>query len=211
MRNLTFDGFDGPQLQDDPEDGIEVDGGSPVWIEHNRFSNAQDKAIQVTASRAITVSANHFANQSQIVQFGCFECPDSVNIRATLYDNYFEGRGIGYRMPTVNYGYFHAFNNVLTDWRNFGMASNRKAQLLSQANVFDAGVYTKAIIYNNSAPVDKDPSFGYVRAEGDLKLDGATVNLNQPELVGAPRYLYTADVATLALRDRVVTTAGPAA
>ena len=112
--SLRFEGFGDPTVTDDPEDAIEIRGARRVWINHNEFSSAADKAIQVTSGTDITVSGNHFHAQSQVFQVGCYACPDGAAIRLSMYDNYFEGGDRGYRMPTVNYGYVHAWNNYLT-------------------------------------------------------------------------------------------------
>jgi pectate lyase len=209
IESLRFDGFGDLTVVTNPQDAIEIHGAQRVWISHNRFSNAADKAIQVTSGTDITVWGNHFRNQSQFFQAGCYSCPDGAAIRMSVHDNYFEGGGRGYRMPTINYGYVHAWNNYLVDWAYFGMASTRFARLLTEANVFQAGESKRAAIYNSNTADDKDPGFGYLRSVGDLRLNGAVVEQYEPEQVGDPPYAATVLPASTSLAESVAAEAGP--
>ena len=207
--SLRFDGFGDPTVTDAPEDAIEIRGARRVWINHNQFSNAADKAIQVTSGTDITVSGNHFRTQSQVFQVGCYACPDGGAIRLSMYDNYFEGGDRGYRMPTVNYGYVHAWNNYLADWANFGMASTRVGRLLTEANVFQAGIWRRAAIHDSYTPEDKDPRYGYLRSVGDLTVNGAVIEEYEPGRVAAPPYTASVRPASMALAESIAAEAGP--
>lgn len=209
VESLRFNRFGDTTVTDDPEDAIEIRGAERVWISHNEFSGAADKAIQVTSGTDITVSGNRFVKQAQVFQIGCFACPDSAEMRVSVHGNWFQGGDKGYRMPTVNYGYVHAWNNYVQRWANFAMASNRVGSLFSQANVFEAGDWKRAVIFDNPAPEDKDPRYGYVRSVGDLTLNGAEIYENQPEEVVDPGYVAVVAPGSTSLKRGVVATAGP--
>ncbi|HEV3362572.1 MAG TPA: hypothetical protein VG795_00260 [Acidimicrobiia bacterium] len=209
VESLRFDRFGDPLVRDDPEDAIDIQGARRVWIDHNRFSNAADKAIQVTTGSDITVSGNHFLNQSQVFQIGCYSCPDGESLRVSVHENYFEGGDRGYRMPTINYGYVHAWNNYLVRWANFGMASTRVGRLLTEGNVFEAGAWKRAAIYDSYTPDDKDPRYGYIRSISDLKLNGALVYEYEPWQVGDPPYEIAVLFPSASLAETIAAGAGP--
>jgi pectate lyase len=102
---------------DDPEDAIFLSGGShDIWIDHNDFSNACDKAIGANGGvTAMTISWNHFFNQKQVIQFGSDATRglDGV-IKATVHHNFFDR--VGYRNPRLSYGQVHAYDNYLLAW-----------------------------------------------------------------------------------------------
>ena len=209
VESLRFDHFGDPTVPDNPQDAIEIRGARRVWISHNRFSNAADKAIQVTSGTDITVSGNHFRMQSQVFQVGCYSCPDGDAIRVSVHDNYFEGGDRGYRMPTVNYGYVHAWNNYLVHWAYFGMASTRVGRLLTQGNVFEAGAWKRAAVPDTHTPEGKDPRDGYLRSVGDLRLNGAVIDENEPWQVTNPPYTAAVRRASTSLADSIAAAAGP--
>jgi pectate lyase len=209
VESLRFNRFGDPTVPDDPQDAIDIRGARRVWITHNRFSNAADKAIQVTSGTEITVSGNHFRRQSQVFQVGCYTCPDGDAIRLSVHDNHFAGGDRGYRMPTINYGYVHAWNNYLVDWAYFGMASSRVGRLLIQGNVFEAGESKRAAIHHSATPDDKDPRDGYLRSVDDILLNGALIDENEPGHVADPPYAAAVRPASASLADSIAAAAGP--
>jgi len=208
VTNLKFVDFGDPAKKDNPEDAILIDGASNVWIDHCLFMRAADKAIGVPDGTDITVSWNRFVEQNQVMQIGAFATRDGGDdARVTMHHNLFDGDG--YRMPRVSYGKVHAYDNYLRNWTVHGMSAVRNSQLLSQANIFEAGAKDNAVIFSGGDP-EKDASPGFVRSEGDLLLNGAQVRENEPGQVFDPSTYYEATVepATDDLRQRLSTETG---
>ena len=130
-------------------------------------------------------------------------------MRVSVHDNYFDGGDRGYRMPTINYGYVHAWNNYLVRWAYFGMASTRVGRLLTEGNVFEAGAWKRAAIYDSYTPDDKDPRYGYIRSVGDLTLNDAVVYEYEPWQVADPPYPAAARPASMSLAGTIAAGAGP--
>ena len=235
ITNLRFSDFDDPDKlgcteNDDPEDAISLSGGShDIWIDHNDFSNACDKAIGANGGvTAMTISWNHFFNQKQVIQFGSDATRglDGV-IKATVHHNFFDR--VGYRNPRLSYGQVHAYDNYLLAWETHGMSSIRTGQLLAEANVFEpepspdgSPPNTAATVFHvnpdgarpSGATKDDDP--GYVKAIGNLALNGAKVRENEPERVFRASDSYpdtverpTSEAAWEALVRSVRDNAGP--
>ena len=118
----------------------------------------------------------------------------------------------------------HFFNNYQFEWWEFGAASLVGAQFASEANVYEArpgatcGLpfvgcrdpnpcgdsdfeVSKIAVSNNWATSNR----GYISSVGDLLLDDARVEVNEPARVFRPadRYPYTAEAATPALAARI--------
>jgi len=192
VTNLRFSDFDDPEVRgctenDDPEDAISLSAGTrDVWIDHNDFSNACDKAIGATGGVTdVTVSWNHFFNQTQVIQFGSDATRELDDItRATVHHNFFDR--VGYRNPRVSYGKVHAYDNYLLAWEIHGMSSVRTGQLLAESNVFEARTRLAATVFTVTADgtrrdgAAKDERSGYLKATGNLALNNAKVNENEP-------------------------------
>ena len=208
VANLKFADFGDPANKDSPQDAVLVNGASRVWIDHCTFTRAADKAIGIPEGTDITLSWNRFVGQEQVVQIGAFATRDGGHdARVTMHHNLFDGNG--YRMPRVSYGKVHAYDNYLRNWAVHGMSAVRDAQLLSQANIFEAGAKNNAVIFSGGDP-EKDASPGFVRSEGDLLLNGAQVKENQPGQVFDPSTFYSVNVepANETLRQRLLTETG---
>lgn len=172
----------------DPQDAVLVRGATRVWIDHCSFTGGGDKMIGVPSGTDISISWNHFHDHHQVVQLGTYETRDaSKDIRATLYDNFFERTG--YRNPRIAYGLAHAFNNVLVGWTVHGMSAVADGQLLAEANVFQAGSDPNAIIPAREKQW-KDDYPGAIRSTGELLLNGATVKQRLPDTVFDARSFY---------------------
>lgn len=209
VKHLIFaDIGDLTKLEDD-EDAILIFGARNVWIDHNTFMRAGDKLIGVPAGTDITVSWNLFMDQRQVFQIGTVSTAEqSEDTRVTVHHNYFDANQD--RHPQASYGMLHAYNNYVRDWGVKGMSALRGAQLASHGNVFAAGENKKAIIFDTGIPDNKDPHPGFVRSQGDLLLNDATVKQNRPETVFDPARYYRVKVepATQALANRVRDGAG---
>ena len=208
VTNLKFSDFGDPAKEDNPEDAILINGASRVWIDHCTITGAADKAIGIPVGTDVTLSWNRFVEQDQVVQIGTFATRDrSGDTRVTMHHNLFDGDG--YRMPRVSYAKVHVYNSYLRNWTVHGMSAVRGSQLLSQANIFEAGAKDNAIIFSGGDP-EKDASPGFVRSEGEMLLNGSQIRENDPALVFLPSSYYQVNVepATEELRQRLVTETG---
>jgi pectate lyase len=204
VENLRFDDLRTPETQD----AILIDRGSELWIDHCSFTGAGDKLVSSYSGTDITVSWSHFFHHEQVMEFGSYSTRElAAATRVTVHHNYFDHTG--YRNPRVNYGWVHAFNNYLVGWTTHGMSSVRNAQLLSEANVFEAGPDRNALI-SSKGKRTKDHIPGDTKSRGDLFLNGAEAQLFDPGAVFEPSsyYPYRAEPATRALAASVAAGAG---
>jgi pectate lyase len=188
-------------------DGIAIDdGASLVWVDHCSFGPWDDGQLDITgASTDVTVSWSHFANHGLVMLIGgSVGATEDAVIRATVHHNWFDGTDE--RHPRLRYGRAHVFNNLHVDWLYYGIASSQLGQIASEANIFDAGSNTSAIIDQAGS----DPDQGLVRSTGEWLLDGATAVQNQPDQVFDPAaaYAYAADPADPSLRSALEAGAG---
>lgn len=220
VESLTFRDFGDTLLtaQNDPDDAIAVMQSTDVWIDHNDLSMAGDKLIAVgLGSSGVTISWNHFHNQQQTVQIGAqANAAVDVNITVTIHHNFFDRSG--YRNPVASYGRVHVYDNYLLGWTNYGVRSERGAQVYVENNVFqpETSLYGTRITPSgdgcNDAKTRCDDRPGYLLAVGNYEVSRTKLLTNSPELVFQPAvaYKYQADVAGETLRKAVMTGAGPA-
>lgn len=206
---LAYLGF-GPFDKGVRQDAIAMRNGARlIWIDHSTFHGAPDKGVEIIGGATdVTVSWSRFTRQEQVIQAGAFETGEADReIRLTVHHNFFEETG--YRNPRISYGRAHVFNNVLRGWQEHGMSARRDGQLLSEANVFEAGSDNSAIELSGGKD-DKDETPGLARSTGDLLRNGADAKTREAERVFDPRTSYpaTAEPADQALVDRVVAGAG---
>ncbi|MGI9079249.1 MAG: pectate lyase family protein [Acidimicrobiales bacterium] len=200
-----------------PFDAIRLDKASTdIWIDHSDLSRAGDKLIAVDGGTTnVTVSWNRFHDQEQVIQIGnqTNSGPDT-NQTLTIHHNFFDATG--YRNPVISHGRAHVFNNYLADWQTYGMRSERSAQLYSEDNIFEAGANRKAtqVKPGGNGCNDKktlcDSTPGALKSVGDLALNGADIETNQPDSVFDPHqdYPYKADTADETLKQAVAAQAG---
>jgi pectate lyase len=219
LENLTLHDFGDTSKTkaNNPFDAIRLEkGASNVWIDHLDLSRAGDKLIAVDGgSTNVTVSWNHFHDQAQVFQIGnqTNQVPDA-NQTLTIHHNFFDHTG--YRNPVISYGKAHVYNNYLAGWQTFGMRSERKAQLYSEANIFEAGGNPRATLVkpggdgcnDNGKHCDNSP--GSLKSVGDLALNGAKILTSQPDQVFNPGqlYPYRAEKADDALKQEITSQAG---
>ena len=200
VHNLIFD--------DSDDDAIEVTEASHhVWIDHLSLSDCYDGLVDVVRqSTDVTISWCHFSDHDKTMLIGA--SPDQTDddvIRVTLHHNHFDGTH--QRHPRLRFGKVHAYNNYLDQWGSYGMGSSMTGQLLSQANIFEAGGDDDAII----TIVGDDPDHGYVRSENDWALNGADIDENNSGAVfdWTDYYLSaTVETANSTLRSAIEAGAG---
>lgn len=201
-----------------------------IWLNHILIFNGGDGLLDIRGGSRITVSWSHFHTHEKGMLFS-MESAGAIEGRemeVTLHHNFFNR--ITRRGPQVTYGRVHYFNNYQFEWWEFGAASLAGAQFASEANVYEArpgatcGLpfvgcqdpnpcgdmdfeVSKIAVSNNWSTSNR----GYISSVGDLLLDDARVDVNEPARVFRPadRYPYTAEPATTALAARIRTDAGP--
>jgi pectate lyase len=157
-------------------------------------------------STDVTLSWNKFKDHDKVILVS--HAPDATFdtvIRVTMHHNWF--LATGQRHPRLRFGKVHSFNNVLSSWVYYGGGSSMSGQLLSENNVYEAGVNKQALLGTN---LGSDPEPGFARSKGDLLLNGAMVEEGSPEKVfdAATLYGYTPELADQALRTKVEAQAG---
>jgi len=189
------------------DDAVTIYGGaSLVWIDHCTFGTWADGQVDITeASTDVTVSWSLFRDHGKVMLIGA--APESTGdtvIRVTVHHNWFDGTEE--RHPRLRFGKAHVFNNLYVDWLYYAIGSSQLGQVASEANIFDAGESTDAIVIR----VGDDPSDGLARSTGDLLLGGAVAEENLPGEVFLPAdfYAYVADAADESLRGAIETGAG---
>lgn len=191
--NLQFAG------RDAVDDAVHIsDGSRDVWIDHCDFSSWQDGLIDITRrSTNVTVSWNRFWSHDKVMLVnGEGTVPGDVQV--TVHHNWFFGTN--QRNPRAVGARVHAFNNVVTGWRDYGMQAGSQSELLSEANIFLADSDNRAV----------RASGGRVRASGDVYLNGALGQEFQEQAVFMPqgRQAVTADSPGPALQHLVEALSG---
>ena len=176
-RGLAIDGQSNVIVEnlifaDGEDDAVHViNGAQNLWIDHCSLSHWSDGLIDITrAATDITISWCRFLHHDKVVLIGAdpSESGDAV-IRVTLHHNHFERTTE--RHPRLRFGKVHAYNNYYEGWGSYGAAASMLGELLSQANIYEAGWDKDAIITRSG----RDPAEGYVRSVGDLALGGARI------------------------------------
>lgn len=134
-------------------DGIDVDGATRVWIDHNRFGDAagdkakhcHDGALDIkNASDFVTVSFNVFENHDKNTLVGHDDdaSGDEGHLRVSFHHN--RWKDVVQRAPRVRYGRVHVWNNWFEGDRKhadyphaYSIGVGHKAKVISEANAFD--------------------------------------------------------------------------
>ncbi|MGH8947094.1 MAG: pectate lyase family protein [Acidimicrobiia bacterium] len=185
------------------EDAIQIKAASSnIWLDHLDLSDSEDGLIDITqGSTDVTVSWTRFSNHDKVMLIGIdgdHTQPANVTIHHCFFDH------TGQRHPRLRFGQVHMFNNYLLAWIHYGVASSDGGQTLSEANIYQAGDDTRAVLTNMGG----DPQEGTVRSAGDLALDGAVITQRGPDSVFTPPYAYQLEVATTTLADTIAAQAG---
>lgn len=191
------------KVTDSPEDAIQIrEGSTNVWLDHLDLSDSVDGLVDITqGSTDVTVSWTRFSDHDKVMLLGIdgdHTQPASVTIHHCFFD------GTGQRHPRLRFGKVHMFNNYLRNWYHYGVASSDGGQTLSEANIYEAGDDTRAVLTHMGG----DAQEGAVRSVDDLALEGAVITQRAPESVFTPPYAYQLEAATTSLADTIATQAG---
>ena len=154
-------------MTDGPDDSLRIDNGSKrVWVDHCSFEQATDHAVELQRrSTDVTLSYNRVRSQNRVFKLGANDIAQTGEsvIRVTMHHNYFDGTQRLH--PEINHGRVHSFNNVISRWTVGVTPRYATAQVLSEANIFEAGTVTRAFFGDGMAAF---------RSLNDLTLNGAT-------------------------------------
>jgi len=175
-----------------------------VWIHQVSLSNYGDGLIDITRGATdITVSWCKFSRHSKVMLIGADPThDDDRNIRVTLHHNWFKRTNS--RHPRLRFGKVHAYNNLYDEWGHYGIGCSQLGQCYSEANIFQAGDNSNAILRR----IGEDDENGKVvsindREEGDVDIsEGGTV------FSPGDFYDYQAERASSGLADRIRDNAG---
>lgn len=197
-----------------------------LWFHHLGLGRGGDGQLDLRAASNVTISWSHFyAHAKAMLHWKDDDNNPAPGMRVTYHHNYFEK--VTRRSPQFAYGLADFFNNYLFQWYEFGAASNDKAQFLSEANIYEArpGLFCLPGCPDPNSPTHDsdflvakkglvagwDNEKGYIRSTGDLALNDAKLEQNEPTRVFARSTYYTATVAKAdeALRLAIKDGAGP--
>jgi pectate lyase len=150
-------------------------------------------------------------------------------MRVTAHHNFFDR--ISLRGPQFLYGWLHYFNNYQHHWYEYGAGSLAGAQMVSEANIYEAREQCSVADYFADLCADPNPcgdndfvvskaalvtewdgnGAGNTLSIGDLALNDAELTIDPAPDMFDPHehYAYTADVATEALAAEIAAHAGP--
>jgi pectate lyase len=205
IRNLTFANGRGATT-----DAIGVRNEShDVWIDHCDFSSYADGTVDITRGGTnVTVSWSRFHDHDKVMLIDG-EASDGETVvyspHVTLHHNLFEDTY--QRNPLSRHGLTHTYNNYLHNWGGYAMHVSEDGQLLSEANIFEAGSDTRALL---SRAGKNDFAPGLAASIGDWVVNGGLFELRLDSRVFDPSayYEYTAEPADAALRQRILAGAG---
>lgn len=132
IRNLTF--------RNSPDDAINVEKSTNVWIDHNDLAKAYDGLIDIKrGSDFVTVSWNKLHNHDKAMLLGHSDdngAEDRGRLRVTYHHNWLDGTT--QRLPRVRFGNpVHVFNNYYVNVKSYGVASTQGAGVLVERNYFE--------------------------------------------------------------------------
>ncbi|MFH1437112.1 MAG: hypothetical protein ABIJ56_15500 [Pseudomonadota bacterium] len=197
-----------------------------IWANHLELFNGGDGLFDIRGGSNITFSWNHLhTHKEAILAWETSDNEPAPGMRVTFHHNFFDQ--VTLRGPQFLYGWAHYYNNYQFKWYEYGAGCFGEGQMYSENNVYEAipgVVYTYADPNpcgddDRLRPVRKaglvtewaDHSRGYTSSVGDVLLNDATVDVNEPGRVFNPsdHYTYTADPANAAMAARVMEESGP--
>jgi pectate lyase len=199
-----------------------------LWFHHLDLHHAGDGLIDVRGGTEITISWTHVHDHTKVMlHTSDSESDPSPGMHITYHHNFFDT--VTRRSPHFAYGKADFFNNYHYRWYEYGAASIDGAEFLSEANIYEAREGEFCLVPcpdpsphggGNDFFVSKiavshdwaqDQSHGNVKSVGDLLLQGARVETNEPGRVFDRATYYAADVdeATPALAARLRAETGP--
>ncbi|THV40149.1 pectate lyase family protein [Glycomyces buryatensis] len=138
IRNLTI--RDTQMPEDDPDDkefdfdGIQMDGATGVWIDHNRIERMNDGLIDSRKDTTdLTVSWNVIGDGNKSFGIGWTE---NVTARMTIHHNWIHDTS--QRNPsTDNVEYAHLYNNYLENISSYGNLSRGATSMVLENSYFE--------------------------------------------------------------------------
>ncbi len=196
-----------------------------IWLHHVEVFNGGDGLVDIRGGSRVTISWSHFHTHKKGMLFQRDSADrETPGMRVTMHHNWFDR--LSYRGPQLLHGRMHYFNNFQYQWMYYGVGSLGGAQLLSEANVYEARNACTPSCRDENPCGDTEwfndqtramvtewdtNGVGNIRSVGDLFTNGARGMSRNPDTVWNPRddYPYTAEPATTALAERVRTQSGP--
>lgn len=196
-----------------------------IWLHHVEVFNGGDGLVDIRGGSRVTLSWSHFHTHKKAMLFQRDSADrETPGMRLTLHHNWFDR--LSYRGPQLLHGRMHYFNNFQYQWMYYGVGSLGGAQLLSEANVYEARSACTPSCRDENPCGDTEwfndqtramvtewdtNGVGNIRSVGDLFTNGARAMSRNPDSIFNPRddYPYTAEPATAALAERVRTQSGP--
>jgi len=200
-----------------------------IWINHMEIYNGGDGLIDLRGATDVTVSWAHMHTHKKGL---LWSDPDDGltggGQHVTLHHSFFDR--ISLRGPQFIGGWLHFYNNYQFQWYEYGAGGLREAQFYSENNVYEARPGSFCFIRSMCADPNPCGDFdtrvsklglvsdwsgngiGYTKSVGDLALEGAILDQNEPARVTfdpASRYTYTAEPADMVLTDRLRRGTGP--
>jgi pectate lyase len=216
--SITGDGADTPGTFENRD----------LWFHHLDMYDGGDGLIDIRGGSRITISWSHFHDHAKAMLFSMEETSEleGREMEVTLHHNFFDR--VSRRCPQLTRGRVHSFNNYQYDWWEFAAASVIEAELLSEANIYEARpgltcgsllfpcqdpnpcggtdyLVSKVAISNDWAVDDR----GYVRTTGDLLINDATIAVHESDQVSDPDYSYAPEIASNELAQQIRAAAGP--
>jgi pectate lyase len=199
VRNLALYGVNPGLIE--AGDGITIDGGNGVWVDHATFFLVSDGFIDsTTASKNLTFSwiKNDGANPA-----ACFDRHPRSNelddTNATIHHTLWEHVDGRAPLATHSEARLHLFDNVVTDDRSYGVGAGCGAEVVLEATTFD----DVAVPTAKFTCTDSD-TLGAIDAASHGNVYGADVGSHQSDNTDAPEpsdsaftvpYAYTLDPA----------------
>jgi pectate lyase len=197
-----------------------------LWFHHLELYNGGDGLLDLRGASLVTISWTHFHTHKKAMLMGPNSDQSPANgMRVTLHHNFFDR--VTLRGPQFLFGWAHYFNNYQLEWYEYGAGSLDGAEFYSENNIYQARPGTYCLqscpdinpCGDNDFAVSKDGlvhewstnGAGSAKSVGDLALEGAELNENDPGGVFDPttQYTYTAEIATVGLAQAVGDGAGP--
>lgn len=212
---IRGNGSDNPELYDTRD----------LWFHHLDLGRGGDGQLDNRGATYITISWSHLHSHNKaFLHTNDTNNNPSRGNRTTYHHNFFDR--VSRRGPQFHWGMADFFNNYHYQWYEYGAASQKQAQFLSENNFYEArpGQFCASCPDPNNPAGDSDYEVskvgltsswdsepGYIRSVGDVALQGAVLQQNQPQMVfqRAAHYPAVVDPANSALKQTLMTKTGP--
>ncbi|KAF1810332.1 pectin lyase-like protein [Eremomyces bilateralis CBS 781.70] len=137
IRNLEISGTYNPADYDGKQndfDGVQVDGGTNIWIDHCKFTQMWDGLLDLRKdTNYVTVSFTQFSEHNKAFGIGW---TDNVLSKMTIHDNFFHSTN--QRNPSAdNLQHCHMYNNYFRNLTAYGTYARGATQLLVEASYYE--------------------------------------------------------------------------